>query len=263
LIDDINGLYHEILGRQGKREVVRIPFVIAAMDSRDTEDIATHSELQKFVVAVRELVDSDILSKYPGSREDWKPIGCNGESIRSIIEGVTQHLNELWRDQPSAPIMQPDFVSKDFFSKQYDIRRTTWQRCKNEGCIVVVDAISLFHPWISRLISDSAVSLEDKRVAMLVISPNNARDVVINMQIDAYLQIKHHDVYWRYKDRLDKHCEIGIGDLKGLRRWLAATIPETMIALKRPAIHTGYEDLIRNELGYSPQGIEQWWSARI
>ncbi len=145
--------------------------------------------------------------------------------VHQIIYDVLDHINEYHRQPQNLPIISPQFLSKDFFDKNPHQRRSALTRLQQSGGIIIIDAISMFHPTLSRSIYNSDIG-SNKRVATLVFSPLDTTAFEINRLIEQVINTEWETAFTRFDYDLDHLCEIGIGNLRAFKRWLSAILPQ-------------------------------------
>jgi hypothetical protein len=92
--------------------------------------------------------------------------------------------------------------------------------------VVVIDAISMFHPWLSQCINNASIGVH-KHIAILVVSPVDATILPLNQYIEQAFIENMERAYKRFDTKYDHLCEIDLGNLRSLRRWFFRAIPET------------------------------------
>ena len=209
-----------------------VPFVIAAMTKKEAKALKkgadfSPQELERFREFERELADIGItnwVEQYGKRRDDWRPLGQES----SIWQEV---LNVAAAVEPAViPISYSDKV----FAEDEEVRRATWNELADSGGIVVIDAISMFHPNIRERLRDSGLTYE-KKIPVFTLSPSDAldQDHPINGPIKNYIKQWFSRMFGYLFDHTlpeegDPECEIGISGLRSLRRWLHRTIPHVI-----------------------------------
>ncbi len=211
-------------------------FVIAAMTKEEAKALKkgagfSPQELELFREFERELADIGItnwVEQYGKRRDDWRPLGQES----SIWQEV---LNVAAAVKPTViPISYSDRV----FAEDGEVRRATWNELADSGGIVVIDAISMFHPNIRERLRDSGLTHE-KKIPVFTLSPSDAldQDHPINGPIKNYIEQWFSRMFGYLFDHTlpeegDPECEIGISGLRSLRRWLHRTIPHVIPVVK-------------------------------
>lgn len=252
----------------GRIKVVSIPFVIAAMINDEATALLQETvfdnptvapiertRFQQFRESLQEHGIADLLTHYGACRENWKPHTCQQSTIEEIISDVVALTNQQRSEIPGLPLVQPQFFSSHFFIGDEDTRLVTWELLSRLGCVIVVDAISMFHPLLRRTILHSEMG-SNERVAMLVLSPVNPGDIPVNQLIEREISSQMERAFARFSISLDKLCEFGVGDLRVFQRWLFAILPEAAMIVQSQRPNPSNRKVLREHLG-NPTGMDQ------
>jgi hypothetical protein len=267
LFAELKALHQDI--EQEFADVVDIPFVIAAMTTGEaqalfSEEVFDHptiapDERNKFHHFKQELfkhLPGEYVDRYSTKRDSWCPLIEQQRTISEIIWDSVADMNDQRQQVNSmAQIYRPKFVSAEFFSDDANVHQKIWDRLYHSGCVLIVDAISLFHPWIAKELDKSNVSSSDN-VAMLVVSPINANDIPVNKIIEQEFSTRLEWAFMRFSTRMDTLCEFGVGDIRSLRRWIFSNLPETANIVQKQKLQPSNRDRIRQLMG-EPQGVDQ------
>jgi hypothetical protein len=244
LRDDLDTLHTEVA--QVLSDKVIIPFVIAAMTQAQVVDLmdetifgdpgvapAERVWFREFKQALQQYGCDSLQPCYGADRESWKPLHCPDTSIREIILDILEHINNSYREPQDLPRLLPSFLSKEFFASDRALRRQTLKQLRQLGGILIVDAISMFHPMLRQSISQSGVCT-NRRVAIVVVSPVNTSTLPVNRLIEQVIDRQLETAFTRFEHEFDRTCEIGVSDLRSLKRWLYAILPETAANVQEP-----------------------------
>ncbi|MDM8519781.1 serine protease [Anaerolineales bacterium HSG6] len=123
--------------------------------------------LQKLKAALQDSIN--ITSCYKSKPIEWQPLDDDqNKSIKEIVQAAQAKLNLVLKKKP--PILF-DFISEQFLSKDETIRHQAWNDFEMDGGVLIVDAISLYHPEIRRYFLNSQLITPRKDIAMIVIVP--------------------------------------------------------------------------------------------
>lgn len=212
---------------------VKIPVLIVAM--KQDQAIALSDEtvfnnsgsndklnnFQQFHIALKHHQLGDFQFYYGDKHEKWKPVYCN-KTVEEIVEGLFFECNKQNRGT-SESLIELDFVSSDFFCNDRQNRERVNRRLE-QGGVIIVDAISLFHPDLNEKLVKSGVS-GNKNVAVLIVSPIDATTLPVNECIKKIFLNDFDRAYSRLVDDYDHLCAIDLGDKLSLERWLFHTVP--------------------------------------
>lgn len=198
-----------------------IPFVTIAMnldeamalvsgEAFDDEAVAP-LERAKFFQLKAEVPPDQLeylLAHYGKKRDDWKPNPQLDETIEQIVKGKTEQINQQPHRQGFSPI-HPYFVSTDFFAEDDNTRWHIWDQLSWLGCVLIIDAVSLFHPKIYRRLLQSELGANE-RVALAIglfspiISDSRQANQLIQHEIIARMQRAFVRSAW-YEEPLCNH----------------------------------------------------------
>lgn len=270
LHNELDQLCAEVERELKKIETIGIPFVIVAMTRDEANDLITEAVFDEPTVAsvertrFRQFRESlqehginiaDLLPHYEEHRQNWRPHTCQRSTIYEIVSDIADLINQQWSETPSLSLIHPQFFSSDFFAKDEDTRIETWDRLGQLGCVIVVDAVSMFHPRLRHNLSHSEMG-SNERVAMLVLSPINSCAIPVNQLIEREIGSQMQRAFARFSKYLDRLCEFGVGDLRALQRWLFTVLPETATIVQNQRPSPSNRRVFREWMG-EPYGIDQ------
>lgn len=272
LYNELENLYKQVV--EVASNDIMLPFVTVAMTKRELNDLmsekifshptvapVTQIRFRKFKRLLEKMGISDLSPYYGVLREEWKPLIYPHNSIRQIVIDMVNRVNHYQREPQQEPRLFPQFLSNDFFTENRQKKISTLRQLRQLGGVIIVDSISLFHPILAQILSASDLG-SNKRVAVLVISPINSSTLQLNQLIeqtvDSYMQMAS----IRFEEDFDKLCELGVGDLRTLRRWLYDVLPETakIAQSQRPNFANAHK--MRQMMGAKPRGIHQSFFGR-
>lgn len=212
-------------------EETEIPFVIMAMTKKEALQMKSGVAFENpypnpkmkilfenFKTALEEHSARDFTESYGKERENWKPYEYSNKSIEDIIsDGLSDYTDCKCEDDSVIPL-RANFRSSEFFKKGSHMG----DRIKESGGILIIDAISLFHPVLYQHLLQAEV-LSNPNIAILIHSPVNLK-VKANELLETFIDDIAMHAYRRYDEELDPKCEIGINDLRSIRRWLFAIV---------------------------------------
>lgn len=192
---------------------------------------------------------------YGETREEWRPPITNPATVREIVEEVIQQVNRHRQLTPGENILRPQFFSTDFLSDDVAWRGRTWDRLGSLGCVLIVDAISVFHPLLRQKLLLSEFG-SNPRVSIVVLSPVGSNTLTINELLEREVAPQIQRAFDRFAVHLDVLCEFGAGDVRALRRWLFRALPETARMIQGSRANPQQRERMRERLG-QPAGIDR------
>lgn len=266
LYSDLEAVCRDLELHLGRVETIDVPIVVAAMNQTEatalaeetifkSDDIAPaeRTRFQQFRQALQSLGFNELRSHYGAERESWRPPAFQQGTIGEVIDHIFDRVNHLEDESQKLPTLIPYFLSGDFFGNR-TARQLAVKHLRQFGGILIIDAVSLFHPMIRQGISRSEVG-SNKRVAVLVVSPVDASIIPVNQVIEQVIDLQLEGVLTRFDYELDHLCEIGLGDLRALSRWLFSVLPETAANVQKQRPSPSTLARLRQMRGVEPRGI--------
>jgi hypothetical protein len=128
----------------------------------------------------------------------------------------------------------PEFIADSFFSDNHLERSKSIHSLRDFGGVLVIDAISMFHPRLSTRIIKSSIDAYD-HIAVVVVSPIDVTTQPVLENLNKYIEDNFNEnmgqAYTRFHTELDHLCEIDLGNLRSLKRWFFRAIPEMTVRL--------------------------------
>ncbi len=267
-----------------RARAIVIPFVVFAMNQQEVNQLLSKEVFDDHTIALieRERFESlieilleqglDDISKFYGpAREDWRPPIASGATIRDIIaevvkrpdtlEGVVKRLRQDVQFMQDPSLISPQFFSTEFFSDDITESGRIWRQLRDFGYVLILDAISMFHPLLRRKLLRSEFG-GNKRISIAVISPVASDIQSINQLFEKEIFPEMQQAFDRFAVELDKLCEFGVSDVRALNRWLFFTLPETAEKVQGLTASPARRKKMRAELG-EPAGIDKVVFGRV
>jgi hypothetical protein len=207
----------------------RIPiyFVVASMTSEEVGKLDDGTIFQSAKEALafqtfRETLQkngvADWKSTYSVEREDWRP-PSEDRKVCEVIQDTFTRFNRTNLELTDATPLDPQFVSADFFGLDEQKFYDTCTLIEQSGAIIIVDAISFFHPTIQERLTQSALIPRDN-VSLLIFSPINPLVIHINQLIEDVVRDALGRALNRFNTYFDWRYEVGVGNILAMQRWL-------------------------------------------
>ena len=241
-------------------EAIDIPFVIVAMTRNQADALIAGTALDHPTVAAaertrceefREALEehginiANLPDSYGEAREDWRPQTSQKSAIHKIVWDIVDRINAQ-RSAAGSPLIRPKFLSSKFFDE--DTKVETWGQLSQLGCVIIADAVSMFHPDLCHHLLHSEMS-SNERVAMLVLSPVDPCTIPINQVIERAISSQMQRAFARFGLYLDKMCEFSAGDLRTLQRWLFSILPEVAETVQQRRANPSNLQLMQEQVG--------------
>jgi hypothetical protein len=234
---ELNHLHMAVVQELKQLDYIDIPFVVVAMSNAEAEALFDESVFANPIVAQAEqeifqqfkaIFPKDELdkwlSRYAEERDEWEPRTTADHTIHTLISSAASSLNQVSQTTGNISLVRPYFYSKDFLSPDDGKRIETWEHLSRSGCVMIVDAVTLFHPILYRRLLQSELSSNPNvAISMLVLSPE-AHEA--NNLIEKETKQRLERAFARFDRFDDRLCQLDVGQERNLRRWLVATLPE-------------------------------------
>ena len=269
--DNVDKLLWGVTGKKPAAQAKRleIPFVVAAMTIGEAQSLKSETvfdaanvrrDEKDHFLQLLDSFESDLLnswiSQYSKRRDEWKPRLGQDKAIESIIWDMCFDFNTENDDIISTPILKPVSFTDDFFSSSDKTRINIWKKLERIGGILIVDAISMFHPRVRSYIGDSPLIGKTNKISIVVISPINSFANPTNKVIENKISTQMTRAMLRINDPVDSLCLFGAGDLRTLKSWFFSTLPKTAEVAHHQKPNLNNRKRIREIMG-EPLGMQE------
>lgn len=246
--------------KEEKINTLEIPFVIAAMNTEQAQDLLINKlnnppGLIEVINQLPKHITIEPEHNYGSSPNDWKYPVSDSSSFTNIVWDTLIDLNVKLQQSGKAPILTPRFYSDEFFAKDFEAFTKTWTSLKRSGCVLIIDAVSLFHPDIVGRLNDFHIGIDDN-IGMVILSPIesplNSTKRVVEKEVHDHLKM----AFARFDSQLDKNCEFEISDVRGFKRWVFSALPDLAEVIKSQKSKPANRELVREMMGI-PRGISK------
>lgn len=223
-----------------------------------TADISEFPSLQQMYSILSNYGIDEIESCYGEEPDDWKPLLSNNNlTIKQIIMDVLEKTTSSHPGWAGNATVHLQSVSSAFLSEEDTDRDDARILLATRGGVIVVDALSLYHPTIRKYLADSNLFAINLPVAMVVLSPLRSDRIPVHQILHGQIFPTHFEVaFQHFVKRLDPFYEFNVGDYCGLRRWLFSVLPN----YKRRAMSSEARAAAETQLGPSV-GMVQYVSG--
>lgn len=236
---DLEGLRSEFEQSLGQVNRIPVPYVVVAMKQSEAAGLQSGAvfedpriapiERDRFNALVQSLPDG-WLEDYGDQRDEWRLHADHDSVIGAVLDEMFAHINRCLRQPDNLPILDGVSYSEEFFSPEQQAE--TWEYLGQSGGLLIIDAVSLFHPLIRQALMQSTLA-SSEQMAVLVLSPLDFYAAPVNTHVAGLITDEMPMTFARFAKHLNHRYEMGIGDLCGMQRWLFTLFssPEDMAGL--------------------------------
>jgi hypothetical protein len=251
-------LAREKTGSQKKLLFLPLPTIVISMNQKEANELKDKSILEKhagkeeiqryedFLEALAHEGFEVSFNKYQDDRNLWEPPFGNGKTISELIENELTKINQNISADEQTIIGYS--ITDEFF--RGDVNKQEYvQIAKEEGCLLIVDTFSLFHPLVRKRLLKSKLASEPKS-AVIFISPTAISTNVLTNSTEDLIRNELDEAYERYDSKSEILCEVNVGDLRSFQRWIVAAISTEMQMAHNPNAHPAnimeFHDRLKN-----------------
>jgi hypothetical protein len=210
---------------------IPVPVVLLVMNAAEAQDLASKVALQDYPDQLR--VDFEQLQallaehgvadwpqRYKGTPEEWQPFGDVDEAhnIRQMVEHALTLVEGCQKR------LVPAFV--DIRTVNEISNRTRLMQLRYDGCVVVMDAISMRHPTVQRAFHSSMLDAFPSTLVASIAPIQPVWEIVERMVIviERHIDLEFHR---RYHFDLDSKCA-RVSSGVDFDRWVKEQVPKLL-----------------------------------
>jgi hypothetical protein len=253
-----------------KRKQLLLPTIVVSMNQEESSELQNRSVLEKhagkeeaqkyeqFLEALDKEGCQNPFERYKGDRDLWEPPFGEGKTISELIESGLLKVNQNSAENEQTIIGYS--ITDEFFNGEVN-KNEFVKIAKEEGCLIIIDAISLFHPLVRKRLHKSGLPSQSKS-AVIFISPTVTNSNLVTRSIEELVSTEMDDVFERYDAKGEMLCEMNIGDLRSFQRWFFTAISvETQMA-HNPNAHPENIKEFQNRLKITPKNIHRYFYSK-
>jgi hypothetical protein len=186
---------------------IAVPVVLVVMNAEEAQQLVTREVFQRYPDVSSDFDElqrslegeklTDWITRYRAAPEAWLPFRDKQESIEQIVRRVLSLIDGYQR-----PIF-PEFIPIHQLNENQNRRKL--KELRLEGCIVVMDIISIRHPLIQYAFRRSLLDVFPSTMIVRVAPTSGALNIVQQM-ITFSEQFVESELYKRFEDELDPNC---------------------------------------------------------
>jgi Domain of unknown function (DUF4062) len=234
-----------------------LPTIVVSMNQKEANELKDKSILEKhagqeevqryedFLTALAQEGLEVSFNKYQDNRNLWQPPFGGGKTISELIANELLKINQNISDGQTI-IGYP--ITDEFFNG--DVNKDEYvQIAKTEGCLLIIDTFSLFHPLVRKRLLKSKLASQPKS-AVSFISTTAIRTSAVANSAENLIRNELDEAYERYDSKSETLCEVNVGDLRSFQRWIVAAISAEMQMAHNPNAHPAniieFQDRLKN-----------------
>jgi hypothetical protein len=204
---------------------VNVPIVLAVMVSAEVEALVDGTafdeypdDLHRDFQELRDILVANGLEdwsgRYGATPQDWCPFARDASTtIASVVRAVLHGMDAGKR-------LIPSFI--DIRDLAGDRNRNLLRHLRDNGCILIVDSISMRHPVIQRALHQSMLDAHAKTSVVNIAPIQSAFEVLRRMRVVLHIKASDLEFHRRRTDRLEEYggCR-EIHEAQELEQWLS------------------------------------------
>ncbi len=189
--------------------------------------------------------------RYTTERHGWQPFGPDRPTIRETVENIGKELGSRKLTKLDQRLIKLQWYPFDVLLRKTpedELMLDAFHRAAKNGCIVLVDEMSLFHPGLNEAFRSSPF-YNNPRVGLVTLSAFNPQVRLVDQLVDSEPQRTLRSAVDRFLRDCDPQCELAVSDPHRLRRWLHRSLPEAVNNLRAQRAIQSKMDEMFDELG--------------
>lgn len=228
-------------GRGRLAKPIKIPVVVFAMTQDEANELRNEFAFQsdnarlnskeRFCSFKSHMSDDEfdkIIKSYNDLRDCWKPeLVGQSISIKDLIKELVDSINNHATDSTFIP----EFYSSIVFPENGDVNtKVANSICRS--CLLFIDSLSIYHPDLMRKLDVSGL-ITNEDVSIVRVPPFCLTKEPYDT-IEHVLKTSLQNAYGRYDEQFHEHCELGVTNKIGLKRWLYYSLIKIAESWKNP-----------------------------
>jgi len=207
-----------------------IPIVLLAMTAQEAQELVSGKAFQGYPEQIQSHFDelqqqlcqqrADWLQSYQQTASEWQPFKTRSISVQELVAQVIHHLNQV---HGYSPELSPVFFTIGSLTDKSNRPRLLYLR--RQGCIVIMDSVSMRHPALNKAFYQSMLDASAKTSVVTIIPNLSILEAVRRMTI--MLNVKFSELEFSRR-KSDVEEEFGtctdIYDAQQLDPWLSSQI---------------------------------------
>jgi hypothetical protein len=212
-----------------------INIVLLVMNQSEAEELDSeivfydyNTELRiNFQTLKQTLVNNGVIhwvNHYQSTSEQWQPFNEDipPQNITQLIEEV---IEEVIKNVHPQPRIVSKFIDIRELNQYNQDSFKLLQQLRHEGCIIIMDVISMHHPEMQHLFKSTALDAFPNTLVLMVAPIYSVFDIVTSIKgvIEQRIDIE----FYRRLVLKDSKC-MKIGDKTIFRNWLIGKVPDLL-----------------------------------
>lgn len=186
---------------------------------------------------------------YGPQREDWRCFGSNEPKVLELLQESIERLNDAppgsreRRLLKSARLLPRRYGFDEVVHDTLGSRRAVLRA--RGACLLVVDELALLHPALRGAVESLVARSGNAVVVLTHCDPahTSTRQLLGDL---SFLRVG--SLVQRFRDERDPRCELAVNSRARIDRWLAAVVPELVVAAQTGEVQRALGDRMADRL---------------
>jgi hypothetical protein len=208
----------------------KINIVLLVMNNSEAQELYSGSVFSDYNIELREnfrnlklqLTNNGVITwvnHYESDSTQWQPFNSDSRNI-------TQLINEVIEQVESQSIIVSQFIDIRKLNEDNPNSLKLLKKLRDEGCIIIMDVISMQHPEMQRLFKSTALDASSNTLLLMVAPIHSVFDVV--KSITGVIKQRIDLEFYRRLTLSDGKC-MKTADNHIFRNWLIGKVPSLLL----------------------------------
>jgi hypothetical protein len=226
IIQVIFNQFREEIGVDESKQNILIPIVLVVMNAKEVKELNSElickNDSNKNYIhceSLKNLLVENWRQRYKDSPKLWQPFSSANNAM-TIEKLVKKALNKV--DCCKEPL-EPDFV--DIRQINHSDQRSQLNWLRQNGCIVIVDVISMAHPYLQQAFLQSKLDCFPNVIASIYPIHKELEAIQQTITVvEQYINLEFHN---RFNEDFDSRCA-RISSHIDMNRWIKEQMPKIL-----------------------------------
>lgn len=211
----------------------KINIVLLVMNNSEAQELYSESVFSDYNIELREnfqnlklqLTNNGVITwvnHYQSDSTQWQPFNSDSRNITQLINEVIEKIEKV----ESQSIIVSQFIDIRKLNEDNPNSLNLLKKLRDEGCIIIMDVISMQHPEMQRLFKSTALNASYNTLLLMVAPIHSAFDVVTS--ITGVIKQRIDLEFYRRLTLSDSKC-MKTADNHIFRNWLIGKVPSLLL----------------------------------